>query len=276
MRADRDLQLEQDRESKRFAELSGNAGRPSVILLPKAQAFSSDVQGASSLPGAYMTAYDPQAVRATQVQQGALLYYLDGQHQMSLGGVTAAAVMLSTNNVVGAAATTDVVGPLDNLAVPMGNTGGTRLASGVRGFGRIAAALSADELETLARQQFTERAAWKNTAKNGDELFNHAFDRHPSLATTEIGTISPELYDARARSNILNPGSELHSIGGTRYGAFNQSTGEFTVFSFEGGGGVAAGQPTIHSYYIPLRNSIKNGVPFNSQGRVNLSDIWPR
>ena len=41
-------------------------------------------------------------------------------------------------------------------------------------------------------------------------------------------------------------------------------------------GGLPAGSPTLHSYYVPLRNQMRTGVPFNSQGVVRFEDIRPR
>jgi hypothetical protein len=133
--------------------------------------------------------------------------------------------------------------------------------------------------ESLARQQFADEAQWKTTAAHGDELTYHAYDRHPSLATTDRGVIDPSLYDARARANITNPSSEIHQLspgGNTRYGAFNPDTGEFTVFSTQGGGAsLPPGTPTIHSYYTPLRNQMMNGSPFTSYGQVPMTRIYP-
>ena len=138
------------------------------------------------------------------------------------------------------------------------------------------ASLASQYKEMLARQEFAEQARWKPASPaHGDELLHHAWERHPSLATNEYGVIDPKLYDARARANVVNMDSELHSIGGTRYAAFNPNTGEFTIFSWEGGGGLSAGTPTIHSYYVPIRNLAKHGSPFNSSGVVRMFDIRP-
>jgi hypothetical protein len=52
-------------------------------------------------------------------------------------------------------------------------------------------------------------------------------------------------------------------------------TGEFTVFSWEGGGGLAKGSPTLHSYYVPLRSLLRKGAPFVSRGVVRLEDVCP-
>src|SRR5262249_23639631 len=79
--------------------------------------------------------------------------------------------------------------------------------------------------EALAREEFASNASWKPATPNGDELLYHAYERHPSLAMNEYGAIDPQLYDIRARSNILNPASEIHNLGNGRYGAFNPSTG---------------------------------------------------
>jgi RHS repeat-associated protein len=131
--------------------------------------------------------------------------------------------------------------------------------------------------EELARLEFSQQARWKPASGgHGDELVHHAYNRHPSLATNDRGLIDPALYDARARANIVNAGSEIHSLGNGRYAAFDPNSGGFTVFSWQGQGGLPAGTPTIHSYYIPLRNQLKSGVPFNSQGVVNLNDVRPR
>jgi hypothetical protein len=131
--------------------------------------------------------------------------------------------------------------------------------------------------ENLSRVEFSEKAQWKpNSEAHGDELVHHAYNQHPSLATNDKGVIDPKLYDSRARANILNETSEIHDLGNGRYAAFNQRTGEFTIFSWLGGGGLPANTPTIHSYYIPLRNQMKKGTPFYSQGVVNMQDIRPK
>ena len=104
---------------------------------------------------------------------------------------------------------------------------------------------------------------------------HHAYNRHPSLATNEQGLIDANLYDARARANIVNSRSEIHDFGGGRYGAFNPESGELTVFSWQGGGDLTPGTATIHTYYIPLRNQLRTGVAFDSLGVVNLLDIRP-
>ena len=127
--------------------------------------------------------------------------------------------------------------------------------------------------EMRARNNFSRKAQWKNTSNHGSELTYHAYNRHPSLATNDQGFIDPALYDSKARANIRNMESEIHDIGGGRYAAFNPNSGEFTVFSWQGGGGLPAGTPTIHSYYIPLRNYMQTGVSFNSNGIVNMRDI---
>ncbi len=246
-----------------------------ACLTPAAQA------GRYGSPGQYVSAYDPAAGRAAAARNNALLNFLGGQDKMAIGGLIASGASIwSGGDVQVASAVTDLVGPLDSLFAPMGG-GASRAssASGSRRFGgtnRASGALSDAQMESLARQAFSEQASWKPSSRQGDELYNHAFNRHPSLATTEAGVISPAKYDASARLNIVNPESEIHALGGTRYAAFNQGTGQMTVFSFEGGGGLAAGRPTIHSYYIPLRNAMTTGTPFNSQGTVNLRDIWPR
>jgi hypothetical protein len=133
----------------------------------------------------------------------------------------------------------------------------------------------AQNSEMRARNNFASQAQWKNSSSHGNELNHHAYNRHPSLATNEQGIIDPALYDSRARANIMNMESEIHDIGGGRYAAFNPSSGEFSVFSWQGGGGLPAGTPTVHSYYIPLRNSMQTGVPFNSNGIVNLRNVLP-
>jgi hypothetical protein len=133
-----------------------------------------------------------------------------------------------------------------------------------------------DYQEELARIEFTQQAKWKPLTHHGEELIHHAYNRHPSMATTESGLIDPLFYDSSSRANILNMQSEIHSLGGGRYAAFNTETGEFTVFSWQGGGGLAPNTPTIHSYYIPLRNYMRTGVPFQSKGIVNLKDIRPK
>jgi len=129
--------------------------------------------------------------------------------------------------------------------------------------------------EDLARQEFAEQAAWKTATKNGDELNYHVYERHPSLAASDAGVVDPRVYDLRARANIANLDADIHSLGQGRYAAFNPGTGEFTVFSWEGGGGLNLGTPTIHSYYIPLKTDLLTGAPFKSRGVVRLQDIRP-
>lgn len=130
--------------------------------------------------------------------------------------------------------------------------------------------------DQLSREEFASQAQWKTSSHHGDELEHHAYNRHPSLATNESGMIDPGLYDQRARANLTNPNSEIHQLsGGTypRYAAFNPETGDFTVFSYQGGGGLSAGTPTIHSYYIPMQRELTTGTPFNSMGIVDFVDI---
>jgi hypothetical protein len=79
----------------------------------------------------------------------------------------------------------------------------------------------------------------------------------------------------RARANILNPASEIHSLGNGMYAGFNPTSGEFTVFSWQGGGGLASGSATMHSYYIPLKRQMTSGIPFNSHGVVDFYSIRP-
>jgi len=127
--------------------------------------------------------------------------------------------------------------------------------------------------EQLARQEFASQAQWRTSVQYGNELTHHAYNRHPSLATNQRGLIDPQLYHQRAMANILNESAEIHHLSGTRYAAINSQTGEFTVFSWEGGGGLPVGSPTIHSYHIRLRDQMRTGVPFQSQGVVQMQDI---
>jgi hypothetical protein len=126
--AARERKLEQDRERMRFVELSGSAGVPPLAFLPigQSQVSSTDGPRTSSLPGAYMTAYDPQAIRTTEAQRGALLNYLGGQSSMALGGVASSGMMIGTGDVVAASQATDALGPFDSLIAPMGGGAATR------------------------------------------------------------------------------------------------------------------------------------------------------
>ncbi len=272
------------RELNRFASMAQDSGAATFDLraLRKAQdarelaAYQARLSG---MPVQYASAYDPAAARATAARNGALLNFLGGQGSMALGGVVAAGASIgSGSDAQIASIVTDMVAPFDNLAAPMGGGAArTSSASGSRrnnllgGSPATNAASYAQYQESLTRMEFSEQAAWKPASTQGDQLVNHAYNRHPSLATTADGLISPALYNQRARANIVNMDSQVHSLGGTKYASFNQTSGEMTVFSFEGGGGLQVGTPTIHSYYIPLRNELTKGIPFILRGKLTCA-----
>jgi hypothetical protein len=127
----------------------------------------------ASQPMQYVSAYDSQAARAAQLQRDSLLNYLNGQGNMALGGLVATGVMLSTNNVVAASATTDAVAPLDNLLAPMGGPQATRLASTGRR-GPLSSSGAAGDLD------------WTRISpRTGGDAAAHVMENHGSLSFTK-------------------------------------------------------------------------------------------
>ena len=109
------------------------------------------------------------------------------------------------------------------------------------------------------RREFANQAEFRpRHGGYGDELRRHATQIHPELG------LNPAQYRLAARANIGNPDSAVHALTGNRFAAYNPTTHQTTIFSFQGRHGLPDGAPTIHSHYV----ADNLAPPGNSLGQI--------
>ncbi|MDQ0017780.1 hypothetical protein J2W23_006194, partial [Variovorax boronicumulans] len=99
-------------------------------LRPRTLADEIALQQARNTP--QLRGWDPRIDGVQESTDSALLNYLSGQGNMALGGVAASITMLASGNIRTASMATDIAAPIDSLVAPMGGSGRTAAASGLR------------------------------------------------------------------------------------------------------------------------------------------------